>query len=75
VIAEAPSQPVPFEVQQAVIALAERSSQLTPERIRELTRLADRVLSLPPDAAAEQRLWRFAAWFLGHREAGPGGKA
>ena len=72
VVPEAPAQPVPLEVQQAVIALSERAPHLTPERIRELTRLADRVMSLPPTEGAEQRLWRHAAWFLGHRGPGSG---
>lgn len=63
----APHRMPALEVQQAVIELAERAPRLTPERLGELTRLADDVMHLPPVPRREERLFAHASWLLGRR--------
>jgi uncharacterized RDD family membrane protein YckC len=64
----APERVPPLEVQQAVIALAERSTRLTDERVDELTELAERVLGVPPARnRGAQRMFGIAQWLMGRR--------
>ncbi len=63
----APAQLPAIEVQQALIALAERSVRLTPERLLELTELAERTMHLKPVARPRERLIGMAQWLMGHR--------
>lgn len=64
---QAPRSMPDLEVQQALISLAERAPRLTPERLAELTRMADQVMKLPPVPHPEQRLFAHAGWLLGRR--------
>ncbi|MDX2217550.1 MAG: RDD family protein [Burkholderiales bacterium] len=59
------------EVQQAVIELAERSTRLTPERLRELCELAGRAIGLSGHDVSESRIFAMAAWLLGRRSPPP----
>jgi len=63
----APERVPPMEVQQALIALAERSTRLTEERIDELTTLAERVTGLKPGPRSAQRVFGIALWLMGRR--------
>ncbi len=56
-----------LEVQQAVIALAERSTRLTAERVDELTELAERAADLRPVTHPRERLFGVAQWLMGKR--------
>ena len=63
----APERVPPMEVQQALIALAERSTRLTEERIDELTALAEKVTGMRPGPRSAQRVFGIAQWLMGRR--------
>ena len=55
------------EVQQAIIALAERSSRLTEERFDELVALAQQATGARAQPDARQRIFSLAQWLIGKR--------
>jgi hypothetical protein len=55
------------EVQQAIIALAERSNRLTEERFDELVALAQEATGAPARPDARQRIFALAQWLMGKR--------
>jgi len=63
----APERVPPLEVQQAVVALAERSTRLTEERVVELTTLAERAMGVRATQQAPQRMFGIAQWLMGKR--------
>lgn len=63
----APERVPSMEVQQALIALAERSTRLTEERVDELTVLAERVTGMRPGPRSAQRIFGVAQWLMGRR--------
>ena len=63
----APDRPLSIDVQQATIALAERSMRLTPERVDELILLAEQAAWKRPVLDARGRVFGLAQWLMGKR--------
>ena len=63
----APDKRLSIDVQQAAIALAERSMRLTPERVDELILLAQQAAWKRPVLDARRRVFGLAQWLMGKR--------